>query len=202
MATPQAPTGAGFVAASTAAEVIAGCDLTGKTVIVPGGYSGIGVETVRAFRSARARVVGPARYMPDVHPKIMDLLDPGSIDAFAEQFLGTILKNCKNRLLTRAARNDPRMFAASYRAATVRERSCQPLFQHAALGVAPDSTDQGRVRLFSVHPGGIVIRYTSEARTDASEIIDRTVTARNCMTCDRVQRIPLPRGDCGSSASS
>jgi NAD(P)-dependent dehydrogenase (short-subunit alcohol dehydrogenase family) len=97
MPTPQAPIGSGFGAASTAAEVIAGRDLTGETAIVTGGYSGIGVETVRAFRSAGARVVVPARDMvkaranladmPDVRLEIMDLLDPGSIDAFAQQFL-------------------------------------------------------------------------------------------------------------------
>jgi NAD(P)-dependent dehydrogenase (short-subunit alcohol dehydrogenase family) len=40
-----------------------GCDLTGKTVVVTGGYSGIGVETVRAFRSAGAKVVVPLRTM-------------------------------------------------------------------------------------------------------------------------------------------
>jgi NAD(P)-dependent dehydrogenase (short-subunit alcohol dehydrogenase family) len=95
--TPQAPIGSGFGAASTAAEVIAGRDLSGKTAVVTGGYSGIGVETVRAFRSAGAEVVVPARDLPkakanladlpDVRLKIMDLLDPGSIDAFAEQFL-------------------------------------------------------------------------------------------------------------------
>src|SRR5215469_14931385 len=44
----HAPIGSGFGAASTAAEVIAGRDLAGKTVVVTGGYSGIGVETVRA----------------------------------------------------------------------------------------------------------------------------------------------------------
>jgi NAD(P)-dependent dehydrogenase (short-subunit alcohol dehydrogenase family) len=97
MPTPQAPIGSGFGAASTAAEVIDGRDLTGKTVVVTGGYSGIGVETVRAFRSAGAKVVVPARDMakakanladmPDVRLEIMDLLDPVSIDAFAEQFL-------------------------------------------------------------------------------------------------------------------
>jgi len=95
--TPQAPIGSGFGAASTSAEVIAGRDLTGKTVVVTGGYSGIGVETVRAFYSAGAKVVVPAHDMgkakanladmPDVHLVTMDLLDPSSIDAFAEQFL-------------------------------------------------------------------------------------------------------------------
>jgi len=97
MPTPQAPIGSGFGAATTAAEVIAGRDLTGKTAVVTGGYSGIGIETVRAFRSAGAKVVVPARDMakakanladmPDVRLRIMDLLDPRSIDAFAEQFL-------------------------------------------------------------------------------------------------------------------
>lgn len=61
MAIPQAPIGSGFGAASTIAEVIAGRDLTGKTILVSGGYSGIGVETVRAFCSGGARVVVPAR---------------------------------------------------------------------------------------------------------------------------------------------
>src|SRR5215469_8082558 len=45
--TPQSPIGSGFGADSTAAEVIAGRDLMGKTVVVTGGYSGIGIETVR-----------------------------------------------------------------------------------------------------------------------------------------------------------
>ena len=97
MPTPQLPIGSGFGAASTAAEVIAGRDLRGKAAVVTGGYSGIGLETVRAFRSAGAKVVVPARdmakaktnlaEMPDVRLEIMDLLDPDSIDAFAEKFL-------------------------------------------------------------------------------------------------------------------
>jgi NAD(P)-dependent dehydrogenase (short-subunit alcohol dehydrogenase family) len=97
MLTPQAPIGSSFGASSTAAEVIQGIDLTGKTAIVTGGYSGIGVETVRAFRSAGAKVFAPARDMakaranladmPDVALATMDLLDPVSIGAFAEWFL-------------------------------------------------------------------------------------------------------------------
>src|SRR2546430_12210369 len=45
-----------FHAQSTAAEVVAGVDLTGRRVIVTGGASGIGIETARALASAGAEV--------------------------------------------------------------------------------------------------------------------------------------------------
>ncbi|ONH60499.1 oxidoreductase [Frankia sp. CcI49] len=45
-----------FDAESTAAEVIAGIDLTGRRAIVTGGASGIGVETARALATAGAEV--------------------------------------------------------------------------------------------------------------------------------------------------
>ncbi|WP_414442106.1 oxidoreductase [Burkholderia sp. 22PA0106] len=97
MSTPQSPIGSGFRAASTAEEVIRGIDLTGKCAVVTGGYSGIGIETVKAFRAAGAKVFVPARDlvkaraalngMPDVVLQPMDLLDPASIDRFAEHVL-------------------------------------------------------------------------------------------------------------------
>lgn len=132
MFTLQAPIGSGFGAASTAAEVIAGRDLTDKIVVVTGGYSGIGVETVRAFRSAGASVVVPARDMakaranladmPDVRIETMDLLDPVSIDAFAERFLRDnsklhILVNNAGIMappLTRDARGYESQFSANH----------------------------------------------------------------------------------------
>jgi NAD(P)-dependent dehydrogenase (short-subunit alcohol dehydrogenase family) len=46
----------GFTRESTAEDVIAGVDLTGKRAIVTGGASGIGVETARALASAGAEV--------------------------------------------------------------------------------------------------------------------------------------------------
>ena len=45
-----------FTAESTAAEVVAGIDLTGRRVIVTGGASGIGIETARALAGAGAEV--------------------------------------------------------------------------------------------------------------------------------------------------
>ena len=61
MATLQKPIGSGFGAASTAADVIKGIDLSGKTAIVTSGHSGIGLETTRALRSAGAKVIVLAR---------------------------------------------------------------------------------------------------------------------------------------------
>jgi hypothetical protein len=51
--TLQTPLNSGFGPATTAAQVIAGRDLTGQIAIVTGGYAGIGLETVRALTSAR-----------------------------------------------------------------------------------------------------------------------------------------------------
>jgi NAD(P)-dependent dehydrogenase (short-subunit alcohol dehydrogenase family) len=45
----------------TALDVVAGVDLSGKTALVTGASAGLGVETIRALRSAGARVVGAAR---------------------------------------------------------------------------------------------------------------------------------------------
>ncbi|WP_346959579.1 SDR family NAD(P)-dependent oxidoreductase [uncultured Arthrobacter sp.] len=69
--TPQHKIGSGFGPRSTAAEVVAGLDLAGKTAVVTGGYSGLGLETVRALASAGARVMVPAR-RPDHARRVLD----------------------------------------------------------------------------------------------------------------------------------
>lgn len=109
MKTEQKPIGSGFGAASTTNDVIAGIDLTGKIAIVTGGYSGLGKETVRTLRLAGAEVIVPARDyeraeaalkdIDGVKIELMDLLDPSSIDTFADKYLASdrplhILVNC------------------------------------------------------------------------------------------------------------
>lgn len=50
-----------FGFSSTATEVLSGVDLTGKTMIVTGGASGIGIETVKSLAAAGASVTIAAR---------------------------------------------------------------------------------------------------------------------------------------------
>ena len=57
----QVPTNSGFHGRSTGSEVLADVDLTGRTVIVTGGYSGIGLEATRALAEAGAHVVVAVR---------------------------------------------------------------------------------------------------------------------------------------------
>ena len=61
MVTQQAPIGSGFNRDSTAEEVLGGADLTGKTVIITGGASGIGLETTRVLSRAGAHVIVAVR---------------------------------------------------------------------------------------------------------------------------------------------
>jgi NAD(P)-dependent dehydrogenase (short-subunit alcohol dehydrogenase family) len=97
--TAQFPLNSGFGMRSTAAEVIAGIDLSGKIVLVTGGYSGLGLETVRALAGAGAPIIVGAR-RPDaaaadlagidgVAILPLDLSDPASIDAFAKLVAAT-----------------------------------------------------------------------------------------------------------------
>ena len=87
-----------FNAESTAAEVIAGVDLTGKRAVVTGGASGIGLETARALAGAGAQVTLAVRNTDagqraaadiqattgrdDVAVARLDLTDRSTIDAF------------------------------------------------------------------------------------------------------------------------
>ena len=57
----QQAIGSGFSRKTTASEVMSGIDLSGKTAVVTGGYSGIGLETVKALVAAGAQVIVPAR---------------------------------------------------------------------------------------------------------------------------------------------
>ncbi|WP_233838438.1 oxidoreductase [Paraburkholderia sp. ZP32-5] len=93
----QIPLNSGFGFHSTADDVIRGVDLTRKVSIVTGGYSGIGAETVRVLARNGATVVVPAHNLNNARQALgdlagielarIDLLDPASIDTFADGFV-------------------------------------------------------------------------------------------------------------------
>lgn len=97
--TQQTPLNSGFGHNSTAAEVVAGLDLSGCSAIVTGGYSGLGLETVRALVGAGVEVSVPARRIEHARGVLaeaglgavevgeLDLGDQASVKRFAAQYL-------------------------------------------------------------------------------------------------------------------
>ncbi|WP_336334490.1 SDR family NAD(P)-dependent oxidoreductase [Pseudomonas putida] len=96
---PQTPLNTGFGSRSTAVEVLAGVDLSGKLAIVTGGHSGLGLETTRALTGAGAQVLVLARNpaaaaqalagVSNVEIDALDLADQGSVRACAERFVAS-----------------------------------------------------------------------------------------------------------------
>lgn len=96
MTNKQQPFGSGFTAASTAEEVVDGIDLSGRNVVVTAGHVGLGLETTRALANAGANVVvasrnpetavGALRGLNGVEVERLDLIDPTSVEAFAERY--------------------------------------------------------------------------------------------------------------------
>jgi NAD(P)-dependent dehydrogenase (short-subunit alcohol dehydrogenase family) len=95
-----------FGTETTALEVVAGIDLSGKRAVVTGGASGIGVETVRALAQAGAAVTIAARKLDvaeavaaeiradtgndDVAFAALELTDRDSIERFAAAWDGPL----------------------------------------------------------------------------------------------------------------
>ncbi|NIF18228.1 SDR family NAD(P)-dependent oxidoreductase [Pantoea sp. Cy-639] len=95
----QTPLSTGFGRHSSAAEVLAGIDLSGKLAIVTGGHSGLGLETTRALAGAGAQVLVLARQptvaaqalagVTNVAVDTLDLADLGSVRSCAERFVAS-----------------------------------------------------------------------------------------------------------------
>lgn len=97
----QVPTQSGFHARSTGTEVVADIDLTVKTAIVTGGYSGIGLETVRCLAEKGVSVIVPVRspekardslsgISGNVKTSPLDLADLASVKSFADAMLSQL----------------------------------------------------------------------------------------------------------------
>ena len=95
-----------FGAQTTAAEVLAGVDLTGRRAIVTGGASGIGRETARVLAEAGAGVtigvrnlaagaqiaeeITPATRPGTVRAELLDLADQTSVRSFVKAWQGPL----------------------------------------------------------------------------------------------------------------
>ena len=128
----QHPIGTGFTAASTADDVLAGIDLSGKNAVVTGGHVGLGLEATRALAKAGASVTVGSRDprraasalagIERVEVAQLDLLDPASIDLFAARYLDSgrplhmLLNNAgiMGGPLTRDARGYEAQFATNH----------------------------------------------------------------------------------------
>lgn len=97
----QIPVNSGFGARSTGAEVIAGAELAGRVALVTGGYSGIGLETVRALVARGVRVIVPVRDRAKAGPALagmagavemedMDLGDLATVRRVAARLAATL----------------------------------------------------------------------------------------------------------------
>ncbi|MAQ17080.1 MAG: oxidoreductase [Sandaracinus sp.] len=97
----QVPTGSPYSAETDGAQVVADLDLHGKTAIVTGGYSGIGLETTRALAAKGVRVIVPVRSPEKAEKNLaglegsvttapLDLADLGSVAAFGAAMKGEL----------------------------------------------------------------------------------------------------------------
>jgi NAD(P)-dependent dehydrogenase (short-subunit alcohol dehydrogenase family) len=95
ISTHQTPIDTGIGRKPEATEVMENIDLSGKTAVVTGGYSGIGIETVRALTNAGATVLVPSRdvdraiktldgIIPAKHIGFMDLSDLPTVARYGE----------------------------------------------------------------------------------------------------------------------
>lgn len=97
MTTEQRPLPSGYGPRTTAEEILGTRDLSGMTAVVTGGYSGLGLETSRVLSEHGMCVVVPARdlakakrnteTLKGVELHQLDLLDPISVDVFAEKLM-------------------------------------------------------------------------------------------------------------------
>lgn len=98
----QTPIHSGFNKTSTASQVIAGLPLAGKTAIITGGCSGLGLESTKALAAAKVNVIVAVRNVdaaekslgniPNVKVMPLDLADLESVKNFSNIIVDSRVK--------------------------------------------------------------------------------------------------------------
>ena len=98
----QSPINSGFSKLSTANEVMAGLNLAGKTALITGGHSGLGLESTKALVAANAHVIVGARNIAaaqeqlrdisNVNVKLLDLSDLASVKKFSNDIVSSNIR--------------------------------------------------------------------------------------------------------------
>lgn len=161
----QKPIDTQFDWRSTALEVASAANLVGKLAVITGGSTGLGKETARALASAGADLFLGARGRasleaakddlakigPQVHTHVLDLMDPASVEAFAQAVLSLgrpidILVNNAGIMACPLSRN----------AFGVESQLATNFLGHALLTslLAPALVKAGRSRLVSLSSSG------------------------------------------------
>jgi NAD(P)-dependent dehydrogenase (short-subunit alcohol dehydrogenase family) len=149
-----------FGFSSSAAEVAAGLDLSGKRVLVTGGASGLGAETARilagagadvtlAVRDREAGLAAAAKMAlsaahPRIHVTALDLLDLDSVAAFCDAWSGPLHVLVANAgVMAMPLARTPRGFEAQF--------ATNHLGHFAlALGLRPALAEAGAARIVVV----------------------------------------------------
>jgi NAD(P)-dependent dehydrogenase (short-subunit alcohol dehydrogenase family) len=95
----QSPINSKYGHKSTAMEIVNGLNISGKNVVITGGYAGTGLETTKALASIGANIIVLARdtkrakinlkYIKNIEIEPFDLLKMETIDAFTAKYLAT-----------------------------------------------------------------------------------------------------------------
>ncbi|CCW18328.1 Oxidoreductase, short-chain dehydrogenase/reductase [Sphingobium indicum BiD32] len=125
----QTPMNSGFGERTTAEEIARIHDLHGKTALITGGHSGIGLESTRVLARSGAKIIVGARDMDKAHTALadipgakafpLDLSDPVSIQTFAGGALEAcdkidILMNNAGIMALPRLKNDERQFELQF----------------------------------------------------------------------------------------